>query len=585
MRTGVGSSDVDLVAIALASAAQRQQPADSSSSSSWPDHCRALRLLFTALSLLGRASEGEAAVVARITRPLLGALLSPLAVDDGARGSFRGLPRACDALVTLLLVSGGGGGGAAARGVPSASAAVSLPGQAASAASAASPAALGAVLAACLAASGGLPGFDPLVALVWAPFVSTLSSSLPAWATPTALAAFATSYGAVSGLFQRLLSTAATLPHVLRQQPGGEETDGGVPATEALLRCAASAELRQSLSPKLEVFQALRTADLTSRLDRACASSRPSVGSIVATLDAGVAAGAAAEGSAGGSAGVTCLWSRELLRDVPDVPGAAGHGNGGRDRRFLLVLPATAAAWACLAGVWSPGAFIPSLHKQCLSLTLVLAMRYGTWSAAGAAQGAVACDAPAVLAALQGQEQLPRHTDADDEPQLPPCSVSAWADAARKAPSHPRAAAAASGSSGSSGGGLQADLSSWADGAGSAAVHLAAAHDAASLALLLRCVLAPRVLAALGLPQPSSGTAPGTAGGASAAVCAAIYAVATHLEALIPLHYAVARAATSAACIAGVAVSPGGDSQMPICTRFMCAPSGDAGHASCPCDL
>lgn len=101
------ASDAGLVALACAAATATTAPL---SSGLW--HRDALSLLLAALSLLRRSQDGEAAVVARVSRPLLGSLLNPSAVDDGARGSFRGLPKACDALVTALIGGGSGGTGA-----------------------------------------------------------------------------------------------------------------------------------------------------------------------------------------------------------------------------------------------------------------------------------------------------------------------------------------------------------------------------------------------------------------------------------------------------------------------------------------
>ena len=55
-----------------------------------------LHALFSGLSLLSRCADAEEAVSAGLTRPLFSSLFTPGRVDDGARGSFRGLGRACD---------------------------------------------------------------------------------------------------------------------------------------------------------------------------------------------------------------------------------------------------------------------------------------------------------------------------------------------------------------------------------------------------------------------------------------------------------------------------------------------------------
>lgn len=200
-------------------------------------------------------------------------------------------------------------------------------------------------------------------------------------------------------------------------------------------------------------------------------------------------------------------------------------------------------------------------------------MRYGAWSAAGAARGAVTCGASPVLASLQGQAVAAG--DGVVDLHLPACTVAAWADAARKAPTH------ASGGGGAGSSAAHADLVAWAEGAGSPALHIAAAHDAASLAALLRGVLVPRIFFALGVHAASDAHA-------ASAVRSCLEAAAAHLDTLVLLHFAVARAAVSGACVAGIAVSRREPFRLLLITLPTPSPARpllSSGHACCPGDI
>ncbi len=67
------------------------------------------------------------------------------------------------------------------------------------------------------------------------------------------------------------------------------------------------------------------------------------------------------------------LLLHDLLRDLPRGYRSYAAGGSAGDRhasaaappeRFLLLLPASVAAWSALSSTWGGASFVPSLYKQ-----------------------------------------------------------------------------------------------------------------------------------------------------------------------------------------------------------------------------
>jgi hypothetical protein len=69
------------------------------------------------------------------------------------------------------------------------------------------------------------------------------------------------------------------------------------------------------------------------------------------------------------NSGAAVLWLRDLLKDLPPEfrrlePQRSREVAAVPPERFLLLLPASVAAWNALVNTWSSAFFVPSLHKQ-----------------------------------------------------------------------------------------------------------------------------------------------------------------------------------------------------------------------------
>ena len=502
------------------------------------DEDEALHLLLACLSLLGRSNEGHDAITSGCTRPLLASLFTPGRVDDGVRSSYRAFSRCCDEALAAVTKDNG-------------------------------------PIARLLRACRGLPGYDLFSVCVWQPLVSVLSSSLPGYANPAQPAIFHANYTALSTLYVRLrVAAAGHVVVVATQTEDGCEGRSltSLPASEALQSCPATASLRSSLAPKLQVYHALRTSDVTQRMDKACSGA--GAGSSRVSIDLGLGTAAAtiatsAGGTAPAAAVVRLAWS-ELLSGIPQsylTTSVNGNASPWPPSPTLL-LPPSATLWSCLTFLWSPSVLIPSLGQASLTSALACIGRYASWAVAGAAVGAGRHGMPDIIAAINAPSSASKqHAPANNSASLSLSPLpSAWLSAlalplplsasqqqqpsATAAPA-PAAPGASSSSSSPNSWPLAAagpDASAWASAtAGDVTTldaHLAAAADACTLAALVEGALAPRVLTSLAL-------APGSA--AAVAVTSLLATSAQQLRCLAAYHAAVARCLLSRSCSAPLA--------------------------------
>jgi hypothetical protein len=376
-----------------------------------------------------------------------------------------------------------------------------------------------------------VPGLDLLTHAVWAPLVSALTTALPGFFSPAMPPAFHANYSALAAFFSRLRVFAAGREVLLPAPAADAAPSAGwvsVPASHALAAHSSTRSLEALWAPKLRIYYQLRSQELLARADKALVAR-------VGTPD--LAAGAPIS-----------LPAAELFRSL-----GLGPAPSAVPAVFTFYLPATAGVWSVLQSVWGGGTFLPPLASSFVGLALQTLTRYAAWTAAGVGGAAARLGVQPVLQAAAAAGASAAST-AGALPPLPAparaamrAAVAAAGGGSTAAPPPPLAAAAAA---------AAADAAAWVDAGAEA--FLAAAHDAAELAALVRLVLLPRALAALGLPAaPSSAVPPAGAGDASGAaattLAAVLNAAAAEVAAVGPYCLAAARAALTASCAQALA--------------------------------
>jgi len=501
-----------------------------------------LRRLAVVLSQLHAERGAEEEVVAAVTAPLLAAKLGAAALDDGVRGSFRGVDRALTALLAW----------------------VSDP---------ASP------LATLLAATAGVPGYNLLVAAVWTPLVAhfmgvppsafrrattddpsslpTLAPGVPlaaAFFSPAQPATFHANYTALAAFAGRLRVAAASAVAVAH--------DGTVtPVSRALAAAPATAALAAAWRSKLVAYHSLRASELASRVEKAL-DARVTPAEFVLPVTGsggGSGGGAVGGGEASGGSGAVRLRVEDFLSEGGGGGGGGGLSAGevasavdalvaaGGDRAtaawlllsppppaprstftlFSRVVPAVVSA---VQSIWGAHTFLEPLLPDALQLTAALLGRIGAWVATGALAGGIKGGADlAVAAAMRtGLGALPR----------------AWVDAAVAAVT-PAATAPASATAAPAATTTSVCPPVWADA--NPESLLALAHDVEALVAVVVLGLVPRVRALSG----GAVTAP-AALGVLATTLVGLLRVAGHLRTAAAGMAARGVAAAGAAAVRGV---------------------------------
>lgn len=347
-------------------------------------HRHTLTAALAAWVELGPAGPGLAssALVDALVAPALRTTLSPPRLDDGLRGSLRGLPHAMEEV--LAMVGGKGVHGCNIQALQD--------------------------------AASGLPGYDVLTACLWTPLVSLLTGPTlsPMLLTPSLPQAFHSAYSTVGQAFARLrmVGARAGLVPALCYGPECEGKEPLVPweptgpvqehthtpasasssyptAATAMLASPATATLAAAWSSKLGLYAQLRGAETGGKLNKALAA-RVTLGDGGQAMLKLALEDLHAPGTAAGSDGVSML--AVLLGEPPSRLEPAPHA--------CLSLPASAALWAALQASWSPAVFLPPLLGHTVAQSCALLGRYGTWVLAAVACAAVRGRAYSVCEAL-----------------------------------------------------------------------------------------------------------------------------------------------------------------------------------------